>query len=62
MAVLMHKYEDMDYKQIGDVLKLSRIRHQIAALPRLPDPARKAERFCLASNCSGEIYRRIDKQ
>jgi RNA polymerase sigma-70 factor (ECF subfamily) len=23
MAVLMHKYEDMDYKQIGDVLKLS---------------------------------------
>ncbi len=22
-AVLMHKYEDMDYKQIGDVLKLS---------------------------------------
>jgi RNA polymerase sigma-70 factor (ECF subfamily) len=23
MAVLMHKYEGMDYKQIGDVLKLS---------------------------------------
>jgi RNA polymerase sigma-70 factor (ECF subfamily) len=23
MAVLMHKYENMDYKQIGDVLKLS---------------------------------------
>lgn len=23
MAVLMHKYQDMDYKQIGDVLKLS---------------------------------------
>ncbi len=23
MAVLMHKYEEMDYKQIGDVLKLS---------------------------------------
>lgn len=23
MAVLMHKYEDMDYKQIGEVLKLS---------------------------------------
>jgi RNA polymerase sigma-70 factor (ECF subfamily) len=23
MAVLMHKYEDMDYRQIGDVLKLS---------------------------------------
>jgi RNA polymerase sigma-70 factor (ECF subfamily) len=23
MAVLMHKFEDMDYKQIGDVLKLS---------------------------------------
>jgi RNA polymerase sigma-70 factor (ECF subfamily) len=23
MAVLMHKYDDMDYKQIGDVLKLS---------------------------------------
>jgi RNA polymerase sigma-70 factor (ECF subfamily) len=23
VAVLMHKYEDMDYKQIGDVLKLS---------------------------------------
>jgi len=22
-AVLMHKYEDMDYKQIGEVLKLS---------------------------------------
>jgi len=22
-AVLMHKYEGMDYKQIGDVLKLS---------------------------------------
>jgi RNA polymerase sigma-70 factor (ECF subfamily) len=22
-AVLMHKYEDMDYRQIGDVLKLS---------------------------------------
>ena len=23
MAVLMHKYEGLDYKQIGDVLKLS---------------------------------------
>jgi RNA polymerase sigma-70 factor (ECF subfamily) len=23
MAVLMHKYESMDYRQIGDVLKLS---------------------------------------
>ena len=23
MAVLMHKYQDMDYRQIGDVLKLS---------------------------------------
>jgi len=23
MAVLMHKYQGMDYKQIGDVLKLS---------------------------------------
>ena len=23
MAVLMHKYEEMDYRQIGDVLKLS---------------------------------------
>ena len=23
MAVLMHKYEGMDYRQIGDVLKLS---------------------------------------
>jgi RNA polymerase sigma-70 factor (ECF subfamily) len=23
MAVLMHKYQDMDYKQIADVLKLS---------------------------------------
>jgi RNA polymerase sigma-70 factor (ECF subfamily) len=22
-AVLMHKYQDMDYKQIGEVLKLS---------------------------------------
>jgi RNA polymerase sigma-70 factor (ECF subfamily) len=23
MAVLMHKYQEMDYRQIGDVLKLS---------------------------------------
>jgi RNA polymerase sigma-70 factor, ECF subfamily len=23
MAVLMHKYQGMDYRQIGDVLKLS---------------------------------------
>jgi len=23
MAVLMHKYQEMDYKQIGSVLKLS---------------------------------------
>jgi RNA polymerase sigma-70 factor (ECF subfamily) len=23
MAVLMHKYEEMDYRQIGEVLKLS---------------------------------------
>ena len=45
-AVLMHKYQDMDYKQIGEVLKLSEVCDQVASLSRLPDAARKAQGFC----------------
>ncbi len=39
MAVLMHKYEGMDYKQIGDVLKLSESATKSSAVPRVPDVA-----------------------
>jgi len=44
MAVLMHKYEEMDYKQIGEVLN-SVSPPPSRCLPRLPDAAREAKGF-----------------
>ena len=47
----MHKYEGMDYKQIGDVLKLRRVRHKIIVVSRLSDPARRVERSLFSKLC-----------
>jgi RNA polymerase sigma-70 factor, ECF subfamily len=60
MAVLMHKYQGMDYRQIGDVLEAERIGNQVAALSRLPDVAGKTEGFCLNESGNMPEFRPAD--
>jgi hypothetical protein len=48
-AVLMHKYEGMDYKQIGEVLKF-RVCDEVAAVPGVSDAAGEAEGICLVGD------------
>ncbi len=48
-AVLMHKYQEMDYKEIGEVLKLSESATK-SCYSGLPDLARKPEGFRLSRN------------
>ena len=46
-AVLMHKYEGMDYKQIGEVLKLSESATKSLLVPGVSDAAGEVERVCI---------------
>ncbi len=45
----MHKYQGMDYKQIGEVLKLSESATEVAAFQGVPDTADKLKGFRLTA-------------
>ena len=47
IAVIMHKYQQMDYRQIAEVLKLSESAIKSSVVPRVRNIARATERVCM---------------